>query len=308
MTAGRWRRSSPARFADAEAYAAGGIDGLIVENHGDIPFLKPDRLGPETAACMAVIDRARARAPAACRSASTCWPMPRMPALAIAKAAGAAFIRVNQWANAYVANEGFIEGPAAEATRYRAAIAATRHPHLRRRPRQARRPRDHRRPLLAELTRDVEFFGADAAIATGQRTGDSATLDELQAIKAATALPVLVGSGVTAANVAGILAIADGVIVASWLKPDGVWWNAVDPPAAAFMAAAAPEPVRLLVLGNAAIDLSYRIQAPTPRRDPAGRGQQVEIGGKGLNQAVVAARAGASTRLVAAVGDDWAVP
>ena len=36
-------------------------------------------------------------------------------ALAIARAADAAFIRVNQWANAYVANEGLIEGPAASA-------------------------------------------------------------------------------------------------------------------------------------------------------------------------------------------------
>ncbi|MEX2502995.1 MAG: BtpA/SgcQ family protein [Trueperaceae bacterium] len=33
---------------EARAYAAGGVHGLIVENHGDIPFAKPDRLGPET--------------------------------------------------------------------------------------------------------------------------------------------------------------------------------------------------------------------------------------------------------------------
>src|SRR4051795_10583615 len=40
---------------DAEAYVAGGIDGLIIENHGDIPFLKPEAIGPETAAVLAVI-------------------------------------------------------------------------------------------------------------------------------------------------------------------------------------------------------------------------------------------------------------
>jgi len=45
---------------DAEAYVAGGIDGLIIENHGDIPFLKAEALGPETAAVMAVVtDRVR---------------------------------------------------------------------------------------------------------------------------------------------------------------------------------------------------------------------------------------------------------
>ena len=48
-----------------------------------------------------------------------------LPALAIAKAAGAVFVRVNQWANAYVANEGIIEGPAAKATRYRAWLRAS---------------------------------------------------------------------------------------------------------------------------------------------------------------------------------------
>jgi predicted TIM-barrel enzyme len=26
-----------------------------------------------------------------------------------------------------------------------------------------------------------------------------------------------------------MLTVADGVIVASWLKHDGVWWNPVDP-------------------------------------------------------------------------------
>jgi predicted TIM-barrel enzyme len=37
-----------------------------------------------------------------------------------------------------------------------------------------------------------------------------------------------VGSGVTPESVGAILDIADGVIVASALKEDGVWWNAVD--------------------------------------------------------------------------------
>ena len=51
---------------------------------------------------------------------------------------------------------------------------------------------------IAELARDVEFFDADIAIATGQRTGDFATMAELETI-------------------------------ASYLKQEGVWWNPVDP-------------------------------------------------------------------------------
>jgi predicted TIM-barrel enzyme len=54
-------------------------------------------------------------------------------------------------------------------------------------------------------------------------------MDELRAIAGGTALPVLVGSGADADNVGEILSAADGVIVASSLKVDGVWWNPVDP-------------------------------------------------------------------------------
>ena len=82
---------------------------------------------------------------------------------------------------------------------------------------------------IAELVRDVEFFSADAVIATGQRTGHAADLDYIRSICAATTLPTLVGSGVTPDNVRDILAIVDGVIVASSLKVNGVWWNPVDP-------------------------------------------------------------------------------
>ncbi|MFH3651558.1 BtpA/SgcQ family protein, partial [Acinetobacter baumannii] len=74
----------------------------------------------------------------------------------------------------------------------------------------------------------VDFFEADAVIATGQRTGDSATMAEIDEIRAATELPLLVGSGVTPANVKQILGRTQGVIVASTMKVDGVWWNDVE--------------------------------------------------------------------------------
>lgn len=63
--------------------------------------------------------------------------------------------------------------------------------------------------------------------------------------------------------------------------------------------------MRLLVLGNAVIDLAYAIEhLPTPGETVLAAAKHVDVGGKGLNQAVAATRAGASTRLVAAIGDD----
>ena len=82
---------------------------------------------------------------------------------------------------------------------------------------------------IAELVRDVEFFNADVAIATGQRTGHAADLAYIETIKSAASLPVLVGSGVTSENIREILGIVDGAIVASALKVEGLWWNPVDP-------------------------------------------------------------------------------
>jgi membrane complex biogenesis BtpA family protein len=216
-----------AALADARAYAEGGIHGLIVENHGDIPFLRPADIGPETAAMMAVVTDAVRR--------ETGLPLginvlanAAIPALAVAKAGGAAFVRVNQWANAYVANEGFVEGDAGLALRYRARIdagdvAIFADSHVKHGAHAVTADR-----TIEELTRDLEFFDADAVIATGQRTGDTATPAEIRTVKAATILPVLVGSGVRPDNVGEIMRAADGVIIGSSLKTGGVWWAPVE--------------------------------------------------------------------------------
>lgn len=204
------------------------MHGLIVENHGDIPFRKPDKIGAETAACLAVIaDRLAQRfdAPIGINVLANA----AIPAFAVAAASGSRFIRVNQWANAYVANEGFIEGEATEALRYRAALKADdvkvfADSHVKHGAHAIAADR-----TLVELTRDLAFFDADAVIATGQRTGDSATTEEIESIAAATHLLLLAGSGVTAANVSQVLALTQGAIVASSLKVDGVWWNPVEP-------------------------------------------------------------------------------
>lgn len=214
-------------LADARAYAAGGVDGLIVENHGDIPFAKPDNIGPETAAHMAVLAEA-VRVETGLPIGINVLANGAIPALAIASAAKAAFVRVNQWANAYVANEGFVEGAAAAALRYRATLRAKgirifADAHVK----HGAHAIVGDRPV-EELVRDVAFFDADAVIATGQRTGHAADPAYIRMIAEASNLPSLVGSGVTPDNVEAILGIVDGVIVASALKRGGVWWNEVE--------------------------------------------------------------------------------
>ena len=216
-----------AALADALAYAAGGVDGLIIENHGDVPFSKPDDIGHETSAFMA-ITADRIKRETGLPFGINVLANAAIPALAIAAASQAAFVRVNQWANAYVANEGLIEGAAALALRYRARLRADgirvfADAHVKHGAHAIVADRS-----LEELVRDVEFFDADAIIATGQRTGDAASADYLRQMRAATTLPLLVGSGCSERNVAEILSIVDAVIVASSLKVGGVWWNPVE--------------------------------------------------------------------------------
>lgn len=212
---------------DAEACIEGGLHGLVIENHGDVPFSKPEDIGPETTGFMSVVtDRIR-RATGIPLGINVLANAP-IPAFAIAMAGGASFIRVNQWANAYVANEGFMEGRAAEAMRYRSQLRAEHikvfaDSHVKHGSHAIVADRS-----IVELTKDLAFFDADGVIATGQRTGNTATIEEIEEIGGATHLPLLVGSGVDKNNIVEILKRTNGVIVASSLKHGGVWWNSVD--------------------------------------------------------------------------------
>ena len=61
----------------------------------------------------------------------------------------------------------------------------------------------------------------------------------------------------------------------------------------------------ILVVGNAVVDRIYRVpRLPAPGETLLAGDASRQFGGKGLNQAVTAARAGAAVRLLAAVGED----
>lgn len=214
--------------ADAAALAENGIDGIIVENAFDLPFARPEDLGPETVAALAAATL-RVRDAVEVPIGITCVANGAVPALAVAKATGASWVRVNQWVNAYVANEGLLSGPAGAALRYRSAIGAGEvkilaDVHVKFGAHALTADRS-----IPEQARDAEFFDADVLIASGERTGSPTSVEEVLAVKEGTTLPVIIGSGFDAASVDDLLEAADGVIVGSSLKVDGAWWNPVDP-------------------------------------------------------------------------------
>ncbi|MCK5932959.1 MAG: BtpA/SgcQ family protein [Fulvimarina manganoxydans] len=217
-----------AAAADAKTLAEGGVDGIIVENASDMPFARPEKIGMETvagltAACLAV--RGAVDTPIGI----TCVANGALPALAVAKAVGARWVRVNQWVNAYVANEGFLNGPAPDAMRYRSAIQAKdvaifADVHVKFGAHAITADRS-----IAEQATDAEWFDADVLIATGTRTGSPTEPREVDEVRSGTNLPVIVGSGLAPEQVPALFEAADGAIVGQWLKADGLWWNPVDP-------------------------------------------------------------------------------
>ena len=213
---------------DARTLAEGGIDGIIVENASDMPFSRPEDIGPETVAAMTAAC-VEIRAAVGVPIGITCVANGVIPALGVAKAVGAQWIRANQWVNAYVANEGFLNGPAPKALRYRRAIDATdvrvfADVHVKFGAHAITGDR-----TIDEQARDAEWFDADVLIATGTRTGSPTQPEEVEQVRYGTTLPVIVGSGLDPEQVPHLFGVADGAIVGQWLKHDGKWWNAVDP-------------------------------------------------------------------------------
>ena len=226
----RWRGNleSVIEFAvrDARAYARGGAHALFLENFGDIPFTKTS-VAPETIAAMAAAGRAIRQA----------VPLPlgfnvlrndARAALALCAVCGGAFIRVNVHTGAMLTDQGLIEGNACETLRYRQRLCPRvrifADVHVK-----------HAVPLghwtLQDAARDTVQRGlADALIVSGAGTGLAAELADLERVRrAAPATPILLGSGVTLANVRDFLPAADGFIVGTSLKVGGKVSNPVDP-------------------------------------------------------------------------------
>lgn len=225
-----------AAASDARLLAEAGFDAVIVENFGDSPFYA-DNVPAVTVAAMT----------RAVSSVADAVELPvgvnvlrndALAALSIAAATGAAFIRVNVLTGAMTTDQGLISGRAAEVMRLRSALKVDVEVFADVMVKHAAPPPGL---TIEQATADtVERAMADAVIVSGDATGDEPELEQVRRVAgAAGATPVLLGSGVTEANVAGLLAVADGAIVGTALKVDGITTNPVDPRrAAAFVRAA----------------------------------------------------------------------
>ncbi|HEX7174263.1 MAG TPA: BtpA/SgcQ family protein [Pyrinomonadaceae bacterium] len=212
---------------EARVYRHVGVDGLGIENMHDVPYLRAGALGPEVVAAMAVVGRA-VREEAGLPTGIQILAGANVAAMAVAHAAGLDFVRAEGYAFAHIADEGWIDSGAAELLRYRRHIGAERVQVW------ADVKKKHSSHAvtsdvsLAATAEAVEFMRADAVVITGAATGEPPRADDVREARRACRLPVVLGSGVDARNIADFFPDADAFIIGSYFKVDGHWANPVD--------------------------------------------------------------------------------
>jgi hypothetical protein len=211
---------------EATALAAGGVDGLIIENFFDAPFTK-QQVDPAVVSAMTlIVDRIKNLV--VLPIGLNVLRNDAHSALAIATCVKAQFIRVNVLTGVMATDQGIIEGQAHELLRYRRELGS-----------EVKILADvlvkHARPLgtpnLTTAVQDtIERGLADGVILSGWSTGSPPSFEDLElAVAAAKGTPVFIGSGADLDNIGRLLPAADGVIVASSLKRHGKITEPVDP-------------------------------------------------------------------------------
>ena len=202
-----------AALGDLARLQAGGVDGALVENDFDQPHTMVG--GAEIHAAMTRITRevvARARIPIGVEVLLNDW----RASLAIAAATGARFIRVDFFVDRVMTKLGPFEPDPEALLVYRRTIGAE-HVQL-----YADLQVKYTTPIggpkpMSQSAREAAAAGADAVIVSGSETGIAPVEDDLREARAG-AVPVLIGSGLTAENAPRLMPHADGAIVGTALR------------------------------------------------------------------------------------------
>lgn len=209
---------------DLLALQQAGVDAVMFGNENDRPYeLQVD---PASTATMAyVIGRLKQeiRVPF---GVDVLWDP--MATMALAAATGARFVR-EIFTGLYGSDMGLWQGRAAEALRYQRRLGRDDLFLLYNVSAEFASPLDSR--SLVERAKSAVFSSlADAILVSGPMTGEGVNLEHLRAVKEALPqVPVLANTGVRHETVEEILRVADGVIVGTALKEEGITWNPVDP-------------------------------------------------------------------------------
>ena len=213
--------------SEARLYRESGVDGVIIENMHDLPYLRGE-VGAEIVAAMTAVAlevKHECGLPVGVQILAGA----NLEAMAVAHAAGLDFIRAEGYAYAHVADEGFIQSSAAKLLRFRKMIGAERVQVWTDVKKKHAAHAITADVSLGETAETVEFMGVDCVIVTGSATGKPPTVEDVNEAKSHCGLPVFLGSGITDTNIVDFFDHADGFIIGTAFKVDGLWSNTVDP-------------------------------------------------------------------------------
>jgi membrane complex biogenesis BtpA family protein len=200
---------------DLETLQIGGVDGVLIENDYDQPHQL--NVGPEIVASFRRIAQEVANhsaIPVGVQVLLNDW----RASLAIAKAIGAQFVRLDFFVDRSRISAGVIEPEPENVIAYRKTISAeeialftdvqVKYSQLL-----------EAGKTLATSTQQAISHGADAIVVTAHITGESPTLVRLKEVReAANDFPILIGSGAAPENIRELFQYADGAIVGTSFK------------------------------------------------------------------------------------------
>jgi uncharacterized protein len=202
-----------------------GVDAILIENMHDVPYLKKN-VGPEIVACMTAVSielHRKVQLPIGIQVLAGA----NKEALAVAQAARLEFIRAEGFTFAHVADEGYMESCAGELLRYRKMIGAE---HIQIFTDIQKKHSSHAITADISIKEHVDtasFFRSDGIIITGNSTGKEALIEDVKTAWQSTNLPLIIGSGITVANIENYWNFADAFIVGSEFKFEGKWENPI---------------------------------------------------------------------------------
>jgi len=212
---------------DAETLVRGGVDALLIENFGDVPFF-PGRVPVATIEHMTALAEA-VRNTTKLPVGINVLRNDGLSALAIASAVGASFIRVNVLCGARVTDQGIIQGIAHDLLRERRSLGAQDDIKIFADVDVKHSVPVAERPLEDEVDDLIHRGLADGVIVSGALTGKATDPEKVRRVKQAVGdTPVFVGSGVTAETVGEFIGHADGFIIGTAFKKDGITTNPVE--------------------------------------------------------------------------------
>lgn len=212
--------------SEAVLYKDAGIDVLMIENMHDVPYLNRTA-GPEITAIMSIL-LYEVKNISGLPSGIQVLAGANKQALGAALAAGGDFIRAEGFVYAHIADEGFFNSDAGEILRYRKQIGAD---HISIFTDIKKKHSSHSITEDTDITdtaKAAEFFLSDGVIITGTATGKEPSLEEIRQVKESINIPVLAGSGMTIENVRNYMEYCDSLIIGSYFKTDGKWYNPVE--------------------------------------------------------------------------------